>query len=80
MRSADSIRNSIIDRLLTITNTDYLKALYKLVENSSIEDEKVKLSAEQKVMLQMSENDIENGRLISNSQLEKDDLKWLKDQ
>ncbi len=79
MKSADSIRNSIIDRLLTITNTDYLKALYKLVENSSIENDKVKLSDEQKVMLQMSENDIKNGRLISNSQLEKDDLKWLKD-
>lgn len=78
MKSADSIRNSIIDRLLTITNTDYLKALYKLVENSSIENNMVKLSDEQKVMLQMSENDIKNGRLVSSSQLDKEDLKWLK--
>ncbi|MFN5371165.1 MAG: hypothetical protein ACK5B6_06840 [Bacteroidia bacterium] len=80
MNAADTIRNSIIDRLLAISNTEYLKALYKLVENSSFENDKIKLSETQKMMLLMSENDIVNGKLIDNNQLEKEDLKWLKDQ
>jgi|LakMenE18May11ns_1017448.scaffolds.fasta_scaffold8713023_1 hypothetical protein len=80
MNAADTIRNSIIDRLLAISNTEYLKALYKLVENSSFENDKIKLSEAQKMMLLMSENDIVNGKLIDNNQLEKEDLKWLKDQ
>jgi hypothetical protein len=80
MNAADTIRNSIIDRLLAISNTEYLKALYKLVENSSFENDKIKLSETQKMMLLMSVNDIVNGKLIDNNQLEKDDLKWLKDQ
>jgi hypothetical protein len=80
MNAADTIRNSIIDRLLAISNTEYLKALYKLVENSSFENDKIKLSEAQKMMLLMSENDIVNGKLIDNHQLEKEDLKWLKDQ
>jgi hypothetical protein len=80
MNAADTIRNSIIDRLLAISNTEYLKALYKLVENSSFENDKIKLSEAQKMMLLMSENDIVNGKLIDNNQLEKEDLKWLKHQ
>lgn len=80
MNAADTIRNSIIDRLLAISNTEYLKALYKLVENSSFENDKIKLSEAQKMMLLMSENDIVNGKLIDDNQLEKEDLKWLKDQ
>jgi hypothetical protein len=78
MAAADNIRNSIIDRLLTISNTDYLKALYKLVENSSVNNEKIKLSEEQRIMLEMSEKDIRNGLLVPNDQLNREDIEWLK--
>ena len=40
---------------------------------------KIKLTEEQIRMLQLSEQDIENGRVISQSQLDKSDLKWLKE-
>jgi hypothetical protein len=73
-------RNNIIDKLLTITNKDYLTALYQLVKTSSIDNDTVKLTAEQILMLQLSDRDIENGKLISQSQLDKDDLRWLKGQ
>lgn len=36
------------------------------------------LTEEQILMLQLSDKDIKNGKLISQSQLDKDDLKWLK--
>jgi hypothetical protein len=79
MASIDNLRNSIIEKLLTITNKDYLSALHKLVETIQVEEDIVKLTKEQKLMLQLSENDIKNNRLISQSQLDKNDKKWLKD-
>ena len=39
--------------------------------------EKIKLTEEQKLMLEMSETDIQQGRLISQSDLDKNDLEWL---
>ncbi len=79
MTTIDNLRNSIIDKLLTITNEDYLLALHKIVENSQLDEDIVKLTEEQKLMLQLSDKDIENDRLISQSQLDKSDRKWLKD-
>lgn len=38
---------------------------------------KVELTAEQIWILQMSDEDIKAGRLISNEQVNEDDLKWL---
>ncbi len=78
MAAADNIRNSIIDKLLTITNKDYLLALYQLVQKSSVDNDVVKLSDEQLLMLKLSDNDIENNRLIAQDQLDKNDLEWMK--
>ncbi len=78
MSTTDILRNNIIDKLLTITNKDYLSALYQLVKTSSVDKDIVELSEEQILMLQLSDEDIKNGKLISQTQLDKDDLKWLK--
>lgn len=72
------MRNGIIDKLLTISDKDYLMALLRLVDNSAVQDENIKLTKEQKLMLEMSENDIQNGRIISQRDLDKSDLEWLK--
>ena len=78
MAAADNIRNSIIDKLLTISNKDYLSALYQLVEKSDVDNNTVKLSEEQVLMLKLSDSDIENKRLISHDQLDTEDKEWLK--
>ena len=78
MTQVDAIRNGIIDKLLAISDKDYLMALLRLVDNSAVQDEKIKLTKEQKLMLEMSENDIQNGRIIPQSNLDKNDLEWLK--
>jgi len=78
MAQVDSIRNGIIDKLLTISDKEYLMALLRLVDNSALQDEKIKLTKEQKLMLEMSETDIQNGRIIAQSDLDKNDLEWLK--
>ena len=80
MNQADILRNNIIDKLLTISNKDYLAALYQLVENSSVDNDIIKLSEEQILMLQLSDKDIMLGKLISQEDLDKSDMQWLKEQ
>jgi hypothetical protein len=79
MNQTDIIRNSIIDKLITISNRDYLNAIYKIVDNSSVVADKIYLSAEQKILLQLSEDDIKENRIISETEMNKSDLKWLKE-
>jgi hypothetical protein len=79
MPTTDHIRNGIIEKLLTISNKDYLNALFQLVKNSTSDMEKVKLTEEQIVLLKLSDRDINEGNLIPQSQLDKSDLKWLKE-
>jgi hypothetical protein len=78
MAQVDNLRNGIIEKLLAISNKDYLKALYQLVDNSKLENKNVSLTDEQVLMLKLSDKDIKSGRLISQNQLDKEDLKWLK--
>jgi hypothetical protein len=49
------------------------------VENSTLSIDKLHLSAEQKIMLQLSESDIQENRVITESEMNKNDLKWLKE-
>jgi hypothetical protein len=78
MAQVDIIRNGIIDKLLAISDQDYLLALQRLINSSKVEENKITLTKEQKLMLEMSQNDIQNGRVISQSDLDKSDLEWLK--
>ena len=80
MSSTDIIRNNIIDKLLTNSNEDYLSALYQLINTSPVGQDTVQLSEEQVIMLQLSDEDIVNGNLIEQYQLDKDDLRWLSEQ
>ncbi len=80
MTTVDNLRNSIIDQLLTISNQEYLSALHQLVEKSALSSDTVQLSKEQILMLQMSDKDIASGRLITQDELDKSDLEWLKGQ
>jgi hypothetical protein len=79
MNRVDVLRDSIIDKLLTISNKDYLTALYQLISRSSVDSDVLELSEEQKIMLQLSDTDISNGNVISQVDLDKSDLKWLKE-
>ncbi len=78
MTSADNIRNSIIDKLLTISNQEYLTALYQLISTSKVDADVIELSEVQKNMLEMSDDDVKNSRLLTQAELDKADLEWLK--
>lgn len=48
--------------------------LLRLVDNSAVPIDKIKLTRQQKSMLEMSESDIIHGRKISQNDLDKNDL------
>ncbi|MCB0538364.1 MAG: hypothetical protein KDE33_12655 [Bacteroidetes bacterium] len=77
MATVDSIRNGLIEKILSIKNKDFLLALDKLISSSSSESEIIELNDEQKTMLEMSEQDIKNGKLISQEAMDKRNLEWL---
>ncbi len=77
MATVENLRNELIDKILSIKNRDFLEALDKLISSSSPELDKVELTKEQKMMLEMSEEDIKNGKLISQEAMDKRNLEWL---
>ncbi|MFD2824523.1 hypothetical protein ACFS5M_12645 [Lacinutrix iliipiscaria] len=77
MTTVDKIRNGLIDKILSIRNKDFLEALDKLISSSESETDIVELSDEQKLMLEMSEKDIQNGKIISQDAMNKRNLEWL---
>jgi len=77
MDTVDKIRNGLIERILTIKNEDFLIALDKLIASSTSENTVHELTEAQRKMLEMSEDDIKNGRLISQKAMDKRNLEWL---
>ena len=76
MNALENIKNSLIDRILATRNEQLLEAIKSLFDSTQSE-EIISLSTEQIEMLSMSEKDIEEGKLVSESELSKRDSKWL---
>lgn len=77
MATVDNIRNGLINKILSIKNKAFLEALDTLITSSASESEMVELTDEQKKMLEMSEQDIKSGKLISQEAMDKRNLEWL---
>ncbi len=76
MKGIETIKNNLIDRILATKNEKLLKAISNIFESTQTDDI-VSLSSEQIEILLMSEKDIESGNLISESELNELDAKWL---
>ena len=74
MTQTDQIRNSIIDKLLAINNPEVLSMLNDILGKK--EGNVIKLSDAQRKMLEMSEEDILAGRVISQEELNQRDGQW----
>ncbi len=77
MPTVENIRNNLINRILSINNKDFLIALDKLIVSTNSESDIIELTDEQKLMLQMSEQDIKDEALISQEAMNKRNLEWL---
>ncbi len=77
MATVENIKNSIIDKIQSINNKDFLIALDNLILSSYPKSEVVRLNSEQKAMLEISEQDIKNEKTISQEAMYKRNLEWL---
>ena len=77
MISVDKIRNGIIDKIHAIQSREFLEALDEIISSSAAKSGFVELTDEQKIMLEMSDQDIKNGDLISQEAMDKRNLEWL---
>lgn len=76
MTTIENIRNRLIDKILVTKNEKFLEAVEKLFITTQGE-EILKLSTDQIEMLQMSEDDIKYGRIISEYEIDNQDKEWL---
>jgi archaellum component FlaF (FlaF/FlaG flagellin family) len=67
----------LIDKILSIKDKDFLEALDKIITSTTSESDIVTLTNEQKTLLEMSEQDVKNGELISQEAMDKRNLEWL---
>ena len=77
MNSTDFLRSQVISKLLTVRDEKFLLALGELLDNNPVADEVIKLTDDQIQVLKLSDIDIEYNRIMSQEQLDEEDLQWL---
>ncbi|MDP2187374.1 MAG: hypothetical protein Q8J69_01700 [Sphingobacteriaceae bacterium] len=78
MSTVNTLRSGLIEKILAIKDRELLLALDQLVSSSSPKPTGNNLSEEQLLMLEMSQQDIETGNLISQEAMIARNLEWLK--
>jgi len=76
MTTLESIKNRLVDRILAVQDEKFLEAVEKIFVTTQ-KEEIVKLYPEQREMLMMSDADIAEGNVVSESELEKLDSQWM---
>ena len=76
MDSTQNFKDHLIQKILSTDNIDLLRALDDMISNRT-SPQTINLTQEQIDMLQMSNQDIQAGRTMDQSTLDKIDLEWL---
>jgi len=71
------LRDIVIDKIYGINDSDYLRALNKILDMRQTSEEVFQLNEEQKAMIRLGKQQISNGEYISNEDLEKEEDQWL---
>ena len=73
----DDLKNSLLDKLISIEDNSLLEKVNDLIGNVNINTSIFKVTANQKDMLIKSEEDIYDGNFISNEELNDEEDNWL---
>lgn len=76
---ADDLKYSLLDKIISIKDKALLEKVDAIIGNVDIEETEMKLSHAQREMLLNSKEDIRNGKIISDEELNKEEDKWLKE-
>lgn len=77
MVSIDQVRSALIHKLHSIQNKDFLLALDGLVSTKQFEQEVKELTKEQKLLLEMSERDFEQGNIVTHEAIHEKVTQWF---
>ena len=77
MMQTAQLRDMVIDKIYGINDSDYLRALKKILDMRQPSEEVYHLNEEQKAMIKLGKQQISNGEYISNEDLEKEEDQWL---
>ena len=78
MENIETLRASLVQKIFSTENIILLEAINKIFSSTETEEKEYKLSENQKKLLQLAEEDIEYGRLVSDEELRKMDEEWMK--
>lgn len=74
---ADNLRYALLDKLISIRDIDLLKKVNDLIGNVDVDKTVFKVTDGQRQMLMRSEEDIRNGNIISDEELNAEEDQWL---
>lgn len=77
MKTIQKLKSRLIDQIMVSENEQLLNAIEGLLRATQ-EKEEINLTSDQIEMLQMSEVDINENRLISEKDLMRQDEEWMK--
>jgi hypothetical protein len=77
MMQTAQLRDIVIDKIYGINDSDYLKALNKILDMRQTSEEVFHLNEETKALIQLGKQQVSNGEYISNEDLEKEEDQWL---
>ncbi len=78
MANVNSLKNELVEKILSIHNLEFLQALNVLISNSEkkYKEKKLVSDAEKEILLKSME-DIKAGRFVSQDVLYQKSLEWL---
>ena len=74
---ADNLRYTLLDKLISIRDIDLLKKVNDLIGNVDVDKTVFNVTDGQRQMLMKSEEDIRNGNIISDEELNAEEDQWL---
>ncbi len=72
------LRKSLLKKISSINDSTFLNALNVIIDNSQISEPGFRLNSSQKKSIQISREEIRNGKFISHEDVIKKQAKWLK--
>ena len=77
--STEQLKNLVIDRILEIEDKNFLQAIKTILDSNIIPTSIYKVTEEQRQKVKIGLTQLNNGQIISNEDLEKEEDTWLKE-
>jgi hypothetical protein len=74
---ANNLKYTLLDKLISVRDTSLLQKVNELLSSVDISDPVFKITDSQRQMLKKSEEDIRNGNLTSDDDLNTEEDQWL---